>query len=208
MSLGSRWKHSHRLRCTWQVHSDFTVASGPVVLRHVLHEHAGRLRARPYRPGGRQEEKEEAAGAEAVLNGNGWRYVFLNVWRSMDRQHPVQEWPLALLHPRSSPALGGAAAASAAPRRGFAIKHKRNHAIFPENYVLRADTAATGPLDGDTGANSTAAREQKEERHEWFYYPRMTADGATHALRCWNLQCTRHRCAAPITVLVVEYSSD
>ena len=58
-----------------------------------------------------------------------YRYCFLNVWRSVDTERPVSEWPLALLHPRSCNPLkthrnGGGAS--------YAVKSKK-HVIYPAN---------------------------------------------------------------------------
>jgi hypothetical protein len=94
--------------------------------------------------------RRELPTAQEVLGG-GWRYVFLNVWRSMDGVHPVSEYPLAFLLPRSFAPEG---------MEDCAVKIKEN-ALFPQNYVMRAP-----------GANEEA----QPSRHEWVIYPEMTAD--------------------------------
>ena len=69
----------------------------------------------------------------AVLGFSGrYRYCFLNVWRSVDTERPVSEWPLALLHPRSCNPLkthrtGGGAS--------YAVKSKK-HVIYPANCAV------------------------------------------------------------------------
>ena len=147
------------------VHSDFTRLSGPAVLRHILCEDgaAGRAIA-----GLGEPPPDSSSHAEAILSGardggggGSWRYVFVNVWRSMDREQPVSEWALALLHPRSWTLEGD----------GHVIKVKKQ-AIFPQNYAMRTRLAV--------GAAATKSQTLKEEEyeHEWLYYPAMTADEA------------------------------
>lgn len=204
-----------------EVHSDFTQASGPAVLRHVLCDGtprtyggaAGRAMAGlgglPPRRGTRADVKASPSAGAILADApagkrKSWRYLFVNVWQSMDRDHPVREWPLALLHPRSWSLEGGA----------HVVKVK-THKIFPENYTLRsipatsdnytlrsipatsATAAAAASLSAAPGAAATAPErsqlredEHEDEQssqvkssdlqhgHEWVYYPGMTADEA------------------------------
>jgi hypothetical protein len=103
------------------VHTDFTRASGPIVLAHVL----GGCHLRP------SQRKARKFLLEETLRGR-YRYCFLNVWRSLDTERPVSEWPLALLHPRSCNPLAQHLQHHIASPLGHAIKTKK-HAIFPEN---------------------------------------------------------------------------
>lgn len=194
-----------------EVHSDFTTASGPAVLRHLLCDGgtprtyggaAGRAMAGadgmpPHR--GSRAEIEASPTADEILSGAGaaadgaegdsWRYVFINVWQSMDREQPVREAPLALLHPRSWSLEG----------RAHVVKLK-THAIFPENYALRckagpapalivaaaaaaaapaaAATERPRPLEGSKACGGEAGEEHPYSGHEWVHYPEMTADEA------------------------------
>lgn len=138
------------------VHSDFTKASGPVVLKSILGEATkndgeavAALRARLEHDA---VVSPVAAAAEGA-SSSSWRYAFVNVWRSMDREAPVSEWALALLHPQSWRAEGGTDAL---------VKLKRE-TNFPENYVLRVPSTTTAA---------------EACRHEWLTYPAMTADEA------------------------------
>lgn len=174
-----------------EVHTDFTAASGPVVLRHLLRDGgtprtyggaAGRAVAGPgglppHR--GTRDEVEASPSADEILrgdradDGDSWRYVFLNVWQSMDREAPVREAPLALLHPRSW-SLDG---------RTHAVKLK-THAIFPENYTLRSDVRRVPAAAAAPAAAELLQPRQGEAgdvipfAHEWVHYPEMTADEA------------------------------
>ena len=168
------------------VHTDFTRASGPAVLRSLLSDAALARRASagphnaplsassakclfdPSRAEGRSAEPREAAselqgvvgagaGAGAGVGGGRWRYLFLNVWSSMDRTHPVSEFDLALLHPRSW-SRGGSTEDSAVKRK--------TQTIFPENYVLRAaapdEQAAATPPPSAAEAAAKAAQAARD----------------------------------------------
>lgn len=102
------------------VHSDFTRTSGPNVLAHVLS--GGHLRP--------AQRKSRKVLLKETLRGR-YRYCFLNVWRSLDTKHPIQEWPLALLHPRSCNPSSRRLEQMQCPV-DHAVKTKK-HAIFPEN---------------------------------------------------------------------------
>ena len=159
------------------VHSDFTRESGPMVLRSLLCDSTGREAVAPeYREAitelrRRLETDLPSHGggpAEAILNASDrWRYAFLNVWRSMDREHPVSEWALALLHPRCWSLDGG----------DHVVKHK-SQASFPANYVMRARPACDLPSEGTSCIAEQAVESGYEYGHEWLYYPMMTADEA------------------------------
>lgn len=158
-----------------RVHTDLTAESGPMVLRHVLaqvHQWPAEVADRgDYSwPNGETNTNSRAAPlptaqqyTDAVLSGKrDCRYLFINLWRSMDTDHPVSTWPLALLDPRSWSLTG----------TDHAIEHsKRAGAIFPQNYVMRAGTGSAAGSE-DTGYLNGQPRRQ----HEWFIYPRMEAD--------------------------------
>ena len=74
------------------VHTDLTRRSGPAVLRHLLRANGqlGHLRP-PSRPQHHDVTgRSELPRAESVLaEDTEYRYVMLNVWRNMDREHCV-----------------------------------------------------------------------------------------------------------------------
>ncbi len=125
------------------VHTDFTRDSGPAVLRHLLREDGqlGHLRPSAKSQSHALATSKALPSAETVLReGKRYRYLMLNVWRNMDREHCVHRWPLALLHPGSWSLAG----------QDHVVRIKRDK-IFPENYAMRAQVA---------GHNY---------KHEWMY---------------------------------------
>ena len=130
-------------------HTDFTRDSGAMVLRMVL--------------GARGEDavaEDIIASCDPDASGRSRsRYVFMNVWRSLDRNGPVKAWPLAVMHPGSN--LLGSRHSDHGQDADYAVKLKPSTTAFPENYILRTDRTEEDP--------------SAPGGHYWLYYPNMTA---------------------------------
>ena len=120
--LGDASKSAAAVR---RVHCDYSAASAPARLRQIV-EQLGRVEDGASGGGAALDSSERAA----VLRG---RYAFINVWRSVDADAPVQQDPLAMCDARSVRASEAIPYKMVFPERvgeNLALQHGDHHKWF------------------------------------------------------------------------------
>ena len=137
-----------------RVHCDYTAVSAPRRLTQLLPSSSSETRMRSYTGADLaftdSVSKQQYTGAQ-LLSDPRRRVAFVNVWRSIDTENPVLARPLAVCDARSVQA--------------------RELLTYELNFV---DDAV--PRVGENYSLPAAAAHHPA--HQWYFYPRMTADEA------------------------------
>lgn len=123
-----------------RVHCDYTTRSGIVRLQQLAEKGCGYT-------GEVDLTKKEV---EQILVQQK-RFMFINVWRSIDEKSPILKKPLALCDLRSIDATG----------KGGVNGGERNYLIYEMVYKDREGESYALSPPGD------------ENQHKWYYYPQM-----------------------------------